>query len=168
MKQMVGRAVLAVCVAAGVAAGAAGDQTFGAGVKTKDATSIRDLYATPEKFLGKTIRIDGLVTAVCEEMGCWVALAAEGQPEQTVRFKAEDGKGIVFPLSAKGKKASAEGVFEKIVRTDTDAHHAAQAQAGSGASHSAHQTASTHTGHDVSPADFGRTYHVKVTGAVIK
>ena len=31
MQQTVGRAVLALCVAAGVAVGAAGDQTFGAG-----------------------------------------------------------------------------------------------------------------------------------------
>jgi hypothetical protein len=154
---------------------AAGDQTFGAGVKSKAATSIADLYAAPEKFLGKTIRIDGIVTGVCEEMGCWVALAAEHHPDQTVRFKAKDGD-LVFPVSAKGKKASAEGVFEKIATSDEDAHHAAHAQAGAHGQHAAashNQSGAAHaqTGHaphQMTPEEFGKTYHVKVTGAVVR
>ena len=40
-----------------------------------------------------------------------MAVAAENDPEgPTVRLKVEDGV-IVFPVTAKGKKVSAEGVF---------------------------------------------------------
>ena len=45
------------------------DQTLGAGVKLAEATPIADLYKNPEQFVGKTVRLDGLVTAVCQEMG---------------------------------------------------------------------------------------------------
>src|SRR5688500_8825394 len=85
------------------------DTKFGAGVTLTTATPISDLYASPEKFVGKTVRVDGVVTAVCTEMGCWLAIGAEGNPDQAVRFQADhDGK-IVFPISLKGQKASAEG-----------------------------------------------------------
>ena len=92
----------------------AAETKYGAGVTMTKATPIKELYASPEKFVGKTVRVDGVVTAVCTEMGCWLALGAADNPDQAVRFQADhDGK-IVFPISLKGKKASAEGVFVKI------------------------------------------------------
>ena len=78
------------------------DTKFGAGVTLTKATPISELYASPEKFVGKTVRVDGVVTAVCTEMGCWLAIGAINDPDQAVRFQAEhDGK-IVFPISLMG------------------------------------------------------------------
>ena len=128
------------------------DETIGAGVKLKDATPIQDLYAHPEKFVGKTIRIDGVVTGVCEEMGCWMAIAPKDKQDQTVRFKVEDGGAIVFPVSAKGKNASAEGVFEKIATSDEHAMDAMKEQ----------------TAKEAKAPEFSRLYHVKATGAVVR
>jgi hypothetical protein len=126
--------------------------TLGTGVTLAEVTSIAALHATPEKFVGKTIRLDGVVTAVCTEMGCWMALSAEGHPDQTVRFKVDHDAGIVFPISAKGKPASAQGTFEKIAATDTEGKDAAaEQQAVLGKA-----------------SDFGATYQIKATGAVIK
>jgi hypothetical protein len=135
-----------------VSVSAAGDQTFGAGVKLTESTAIKALYDSPERFLGKTIRIDGVVSEVCEEMGCWMALAAKGAPNQTVRFKVDHDKGIVFPLSAKGKTASAEGVFEKVAADDTEAKEAAQEQAAK----------------QPKAAAFTKAYDIKATGAVVR
>ena len=105
--------VVLVAMALGVVAAAA-ETKFGAGVTLTKATPIKELYASPEKFVGKTVRVDGVVTAVCTEMGCWLAIGATDNPDQAVRFQADhDGK-IVFPISLKGQKASAEGVFVKI------------------------------------------------------
>lgn len=154
MVHLVKRAV-AVGLACGVAVAAlsaSGDQTFGAGVKLTEATAIKALYDSPEKFLGKTIRIDGVVSAVCEEMGCWMALATKGSPAQTVRFKVDEGKGVVFPISAKGKTASAEGVFEKIAADDAHANEAAREQAAK----------------QPKAPEFTKTYQVKATGAVVR
>jgi hypothetical protein len=144
------RAAVLACAVVTVAA-AAGDEKLGKGVTLTDATPIKALYETPEKFVGKTIRIDGVVTAVCAEMGCWMALAESDTSEQPVRLKVEHAAGIVFPISAKGKKASAEGVLEKIAAGDKEANEAA----------------SEHAGH-AKVSDFAKKYHIKATGAVVK
>jgi hypothetical protein len=129
----------------------AADEKLGKGVSLTEATPIKALYDAPDKFAGKTVRIDGVVSAVCAEMGCWMALADESQPELVVRFKVDHGTGIVFPTSAKGKKAAAEGLFEKIAATDAEGNEAAaEAAKAAGAS------------------DFGKTWHIKAVGAVIK
>ena len=114
---------LALCAVVSVTA--AEDTKLGAGVSLKEATPIAQVTAKPEEFVGKTIRIDGVATAVCQEMGCWMSVAAENDLEgKTVRLKVEDGV-IVFPVSAKGKKVSAEGVFEAIGAADEHGNEAA-------------------------------------------
>jgi hypothetical protein len=121
-------ALVAVSLGAAAAQEAATPQKFGAGVSKKDAVAISALYAAPKKFIGKTIRVDGVATAVCAEMGCWIAIASEQDPGLVVRIKVDDAGGIVFPLSAKGRKVSAEGVFEKVKPGDTEARDAAAEQ----------------------------------------
>lgn len=130
---------------------AASDDKLGKGVTLKEATPMKALFETPEKFVGKTIRIDGVVTAVCEEMGCWMALGESATSENTVRLKvSHDGK-IVFPISAKGKAASAEGVFVKITATDKESKEVIKEQA-----------------EVMKVSEFSKTYQINVTGAVIK
>ena len=138
-----------VAIVFGMVAQAA-ETKYGAGVSIATATPIKELYASPEKFVGKTVRVDGIVTAVCTEMGCWLALGAADNPDQAVRFQADhDGK-IVFPITLKGKQASAEGVFIKIAEGDKEATEAA----------------GEHAASQPKAADFGRRYQFQVTGAV--
>jgi len=128
---------------------AADDTKLGTGVSLKEATPIKVLLATPAAFVGKTIRIDGVATAVCEEMGCWMAVASSDDPKgATVRLKVEDGV-IKFPVTAKGKQVSAEGVFEAIGEKDEHANEAA----------------GEHGKHD---ATASKKYQIKATGAMIK
>jgi hypothetical protein len=145
------RSVIAVAVVAlASGAGLQADTKFGAGVTLATATPISELYASPEKFVGKTVRVDGVVTAVCTEMGCWLAIGSATNPDQAVRFQAEhDGK-IVFPISLKGQQASAEGVFIKIAEGDREAKEAA----------------GEHAHSQPKAADFGSRYQFQVTGAV--
>lgn len=130
---------------------AASDEKFGKGVSLKEVTSIKALYETPDKFVGKTIRIDGVVTAVCEEMGCWMALGETASATNTVRLKVDHDAGIAFPIAAKGKAASAEGVFEKIAADDKEGNEAAAEQ-----------------GAKTKVTDFGKKYQLKATGAIVK
>src|SRR5574339_86968 len=91
-----------------------GDTTLGKGVSLASATPIASLATRPADFVGKTLRVDGVATAVCTHMGCWMAVAPEGDAAgTTVRLKVDDGV-IVFPVTAKGKRVSAEGVFEAV------------------------------------------------------
>ena len=145
MKALIGAAVLAL----GVGVIAAEETKLGAGVALKEATPIKALVEKPAEYVGKTIRVDGVATAVCEAMGCWLAIAPEDDPKgPTVRLKVEDGV-IVFPVTAKGKKVSAEGVFEQIGAKDEHANEAA----------------GEHAKHDAAAS---KTYQIKATGAVIK
>jgi hypothetical protein len=120
MKTLIGACVVALSVAA-----VAAETKLGAGVTLKEATPVKALIEKPGDYVGKTIRVDGVATAVCEHMGCWMAIAPENDPNgTTVRLKVEDGK-IVLPVSAKGKKVSAEGVFEVVDEKDGEAKEAA-------------------------------------------
>ena len=107
-------ALVVAAAAAFVPAGAAAPATYGKGVTLTTATPLYRLLKDPSAFEGKTVRVEGVVTAVCTEMGCWMALGAKdaaGVP--TMMIKVEDGV-IVFPVSAKGKKAAAQGVVQRV------------------------------------------------------
>lgn len=107
--------LLAVCAAATLAAQGT---KYGNGVSLTTTTTVEQLLSKPEQYLGKTVRVDGIVTGVCDMAGCWMELAdpaagKDRKPARTLRFKVDDGV-IVFPVEARGRRASAEGVFEKI------------------------------------------------------
>jgi Rieske Fe-S protein len=134
---------LATVAASGARAGAA-DTTLGTGVTLETTTPIADVIASPAGFAGQTIRVEGVVTAVCQHMGCWMTLApagATGGTPATLRLKVDDGV-IVFPVSSRGRTAVAQGVIERA-GGDADAAEVA-ANAG--------------------PA----TYQLKVTGATLR
>lgn len=123
---------------------------FGAAVNVEKATPVSELYASPDTFVGKTVRIDGIVTSVCTEMGCWVAVK-DAKTDHTVRFQAEhDGK-IAFPITLKGKSGSFQGEFVKIGAND----------------HEAREAAAEHAHAEPNAADFGNRYQIKVTGAEV-
>jgi Domain of unknown function (DUF4920) len=120
------KAIMAALLVALALPAGAEETTLGEGVTLKEATPIASLVGHPDQFVGKKVRIDGVATAVCQEMGCWIAIAADEKADApSVRVKVEDGV-IVFPASAKGKRVSAEGVFEAIAAGDAHGTHAAQ------------------------------------------
>ena len=146
MRRMIGYVVaVAVLMASGVAS--AQEAKTGSPVNVKDATKVSDLYASPEKFVGKTIRVDGIVTSVCTEMGCWVAVK-DKVTDQAVRFQAEHDGTIVFPLSLKGKSGSFQGEFVTIGAND----------------HEAKEAAAEHAHAEPKAAEFGSKDQIKVTG----
>jgi hypothetical protein len=81
-------------------------------------------------------------------MGCWLAVAeSDAKDAPSVRLKVEHEGEIVFPMSAKGKKVSAQGVFEVAVGEGEE--HAA-------GGHATHQP--------LTPEN----YQIKATGAIIR
>ena len=84
-------------------------KTYGDGVSEMSVVSISDLVADPHAFEGKTVRVEGIVTDVCQKRGCWMELAGDA-PGKKLRFKVQDGV-MVFPMTEKGKYAVAEGTI---------------------------------------------------------
>lgn len=142
---------------AAFAAFAADGTVLGKGVGNTAPVKIADLLTNPDAYVGKTIRVDGLVTDVCPKRGCWMTLAGDDE-SQSVRIKVDDGV-IVFPKDAKGKRASAEGVFTKIELTRDEAIEQAKHRA-------------EELGQVFDPSKAGDLptvlYQIKGTGAVVR
>lgn len=141
-------AVVALCLSAAVTAN---DETkLGAGVTIKEATPIPFIVKNPQDYVGKTVRIDGLATAVCAQMGCWMAVADSAKKDApTIRLKVEHEGAIVFPMSAKGRHVSAEGTFEAIGGSDEHGKDASME-------------------HAKEDPKASKQYQIKATGAVIQ
>jgi len=92
--------------------GASAGTGYGSGVTVEQATSISDIFARPDLYSGKTVKVKGKVVDVCGHRGCWMDLAGDKAGE-TIRVKAEDGV-IVFPASARGREATVQGVVETL------------------------------------------------------
>jgi hypothetical protein len=144
------KVLIAAVLALSVPGGLLSDETIGAGVKLKDATPIAAIVKAPKDYVGKTVRIDGVATAVCQEMGCWMAVAeSDAKDAPVLRLKVEHEGAIKFPMSAKGKKVSAEGVFQAIGGDD------------------AHGTEAAHE-HAKTDAKASTQFQITATGAVIR
>lgn len=85
-----------------------------------ELTSIEEILAEPDEWVGKKVRISGEVTGVCARQGCWMDLASAS--DATLRVKVDDGV-IVFPPESVGRQAVAEGEVE-ILNLERDRYEA--------------------------------------------
>lgn len=90
----------------------AGWEGYGAPVSNKKPMAVAKLLADPKKYAGKTVLVEGAVTGVCQNKGCWMTMQHEGK-EMRVRFK---DYAFFVPKDCAGRTARIEGVFkvEKI------------------------------------------------------
>lgn len=87
-------------------------KTYGKGVHIQEVTAVSAILNDPDSFIGKTVRIEGMILEVCAKRGCWVYVASD-QPEQKIQVKVTDGE-IVFPMSASGRMGVVEGIVEEL------------------------------------------------------
>lgn len=92
-----------------------GAKSYGTGVTLAETTSVARILADPDAYVGKKVRIEGEVAEVCPMKGCWMELS-ETRSGSSLRVKVDDGV-IVFPVTAKGKLAVAEGILEATPMT---------------------------------------------------
>ncbi len=153
MRRTVLSLVAALAVATLTVSAADSGTKYGGGVTIDKATAIADLVKSPDQFTGKAVRVEGTIAAVCEEMGCWIQLE-DPATKAAIRCKVEDGV-IVFPVSAKGKKATAQGTLEKIGEDPETAKHMAEQKADPSKPAEPHGTPK------------GAVYQLRTTGAVV-
>jgi len=108
--------LLILIVIASLPAVAGDGKAYGEPLTGKDTMAIHTLLEDPDPYLGEVVRVEGLITGVCEKRGCWMSLASDEKEFEEIRIKVDDGV-IVFPMEAKGKHAVAEGVLTKIEMT---------------------------------------------------
>lgn len=129
---------------------------YGKEITLKEKTKVSAILAEPQKFLGKTVLVEGTVVAVCEKRGCWIELASD-KKFQKIKIKVKDGE-IVFPLEESGKTALVEGTVYEIKMTKEQALEQAKHEA-------------EEHGHKFDPESVKgpvTIYQIKGLGAVIK
>jgi len=92
---------------------------YGKEITLKDKTNISDILSNPDKYLDKTVLIEGEILDVCPMMGCWIELKSDVEGEK-IKVKVEDGE-IIFPVEAKGNNALVEGIIYKLEFTVEEA-----------------------------------------------
>ena len=88
---------------------------YGAGVTLPESVTIAELKTNVDKYVGKEVRVEGMVTGVCPKRGCWFDMAGD-KAGDSMRFKVQDGV-MVFPMEANGKYAVAQGIVRKMPMT---------------------------------------------------
>jgi len=93
---------------AAIEEGAAGQWMFGADMTDAMVVSVTELNENPAAYAGKTVRIEGQVSSVCKNMGCWVEVqGAEGGKIMV----ASENHDVFVPRNSEGKAIVVEGMF---------------------------------------------------------
>ncbi len=107
------------------AAGKAGK--FGAPLGDAPKVALADLVKDPAIWSGKTVKTEGVVSAVCQGSGCWMTLKS-GDTSVRITFKSY---GFFVPIDSAGATAVMEGVFSvKTIPEATAKHYAGETPGG--------------------------------------
>jgi hypothetical protein len=78
---------------------------FGTGITESSNTALASLISEPSKFSAKTVRTEGVVSAVCQSMGCWMEITDDsGQAHIKMA-----GHSFFIPKDASGHRAVVQG-----------------------------------------------------------
>ncbi len=88
---------------------ASGKILRGAPLGKSKKVSLTKIMENPEKYAGKSVRVEGVIVRSCKMEGCWMELASKIDAK-SVRVKFKD-HAFFIPLQSAGFKAKAEGVF---------------------------------------------------------
>jgi uncharacterized protein DUF4920 len=78
---------------------------FGAAITESNNTTLSSLVSEPGRYSAKTVRTEGVVSAVCQSMGCWMEIADEsGQAHIKMA-----GHAFFIPKDANGHHAVVQG-----------------------------------------------------------
>ncbi len=97
---------------------AADVKTYGKGVNLNTTTKVSEILDNPDNFIGKPVKIEGMVVEVCSKRGCWINVAGD-RPKEQIQVKVTDGE-IVFPMSATGRDGVFEGIVDEVKMSKSD------------------------------------------------
>ena len=83
-----------------------GASTFGEPLSEGTAVPLATIAAAPEAYAGKTVKTEGEISAVCQRMGCWMEMRADGVAPVRVPMA---GHSFFLPKDVSGRHATVEG-----------------------------------------------------------
>lgn len=97
---------------------------FGAEITEKNNTPLDSLLKDPGKYSAQIVRTEGVVSAVCQGMGCWMEIV-DTQGQAHIKMA---GHSFFVPKHASGHRAVIQG---KVLGSDKD-HCAEEAEQATG------------------------------------
>jgi Domain of unknown function (DUF4920) len=99
---------------------------FGADITERASTGIDALLREPDRYTSKTVRTEGVVSAVCQSMGCWMEIRDEaGQAHIKMA-----GHSFFVPKDASGHRAVVQGTVLSVTRPKDECASEAEKQTG--------------------------------------
>ncbi len=91
-----------------------------------DTVALATILADKPAYDGKTVRVSGTVSAVCEKKGCWLEMIdGEGGEDVFVKFTCPV-KGRLIPMKAVNHRVVVEGKIIMGEITEAEARHYAE------------------------------------------
>jgi hypothetical protein len=84
----------------------AAEQTFGQALSDRPITPLTEIAASPDRFAGQVVKTEGQIVSVCQRMGCWMEMQAEGVSPVRVPMA---GHSFFLPRDVAGRHAVVEG-----------------------------------------------------------
>jgi hypothetical protein len=94
---------------------------FGGEITEKSSTALTEIVRHPQQFSAKTVRTEGLVSAVCKNKGCWMELA-DSAGFAHVKMA---GHSFFVPRDSAGHRAIIQG---KVITMPGDDHCSEEAR----------------------------------------
>jgi hypothetical protein len=91
-----------------------------------ESVDVADLLARPAAYEGQLVQLQGTVTEVCQESGCWLKLADTQEASEAVFVKFTCPiEGFLIPTDAVGRPAVVQGqVIVEEISEDVARHYA--------------------------------------------
>jgi hypothetical protein len=117
--------VLCLAIISPVAIAKDSGKHFGAEFTDAKKVALADVLDSVDTYSNKTVKIEGTITDVCQQKGCWLVVT-DGKRQMRVTFK---DYGFFVPKDAKDRKVVLEGVVAKKTITEGAAQHYASESA---------------------------------------
>ncbi len=110
-----------------------GSGQFGSALTDRELTPLTQIIANPNDFNGQTVKTEGEIARVCQQMGCWMELRPEGAEAQAVRVPMA-GHDFFIPRDSSGRHAVIEGpvALRELSQAERDHLEAEGAEATAG------------------------------------
>jgi hypothetical protein len=95
----------------------------GAPLGDSPVVAFADVFKEPQKYAGKSVRIEGVVERVCQAEGCWMQITPAKGGDEAAAVRVTFDHKFAVPKDAARMKFRAEGVFSvKTLSKETVDH----------------------------------------------
>lgn len=97
-----------------------GSRLFGTALTERAPTALSEITAHPEAFADQVVHTSGTIERVCQAMGCWMELRAEGAEPVRVPMA---GHSFFLPRDVAGRPAEIEGRVALVALSEDRRRH---------------------------------------------